>query len=191
MLARPFGPSLLWIVVFGLGVSRLTREDHGALAAERGWFLWSLGVCVVTSVNRGGSWNYLLEPYAAFALLTAGVLSRAQPVVERRPWLPLLLLSHFVFSLVHTGILIQKQTTVLADYAPRLAALEAELAPKIRAGERIAVTSSDPAKDALLLLDAGSPLDLMWPERELAQRIAAEALARGQIDEVIDTLDRW
>jgi len=191
MLARPFGPSLLWIVAFGVGVARLQQEDHGALAAERGWFLWSLGICALTSVNRGGSWNYLLEPYAAFAVLTVGVLSRAQPVNERRPWLPLLLLAHVLVSLVHTGVLLQKQVRVLAEYETRLAVIKADLAPKIRAGERIAVTSSDPAKDALLLLNAGSPLDLMWPERELAQRLAAEALANGQVDEVIDTLDRW
>lgn len=191
MLARPFGPSLLWIAAFALGVSRLTAEDKDALAAERLWFLWSLGVCALTSVNRGGSWNYLLEPYAAFALLTIGVFARARPVAERRAWLPLLLLAHFLVSFIHTGLLLRTQLTAWQAYAPRLAAIEADLAPRVRAGERIAVTASDPAKDALLRLGAGSPIDLMWPERELAQQLAAEALARGQVDTVIDELDRW
>ena len=194
MLARPFGPSILWVLAFAVGVARLTPDDHRDLAPERLWFVASLLMCAVTSVNRGGSWNYLIEPYAAWALLTAGVLHRAAESPKEPParaWIPRLVLAHFLLSVVFTAALLSSQHKLLAAYAPRVAAAEAELAPEIQAGQRIAVTASDPAKDALLLLDAGTPIDIMWPQRDIAEGTAKRALDNGQIDRVIDELDRW
>jgi hypothetical protein len=144
--------SLLWLLAVGSALRRLGWKDSPETRALCAYAFASLLVAAVFATNPLSSWNYLMEFYAALAILTALLLARlrhdpADGAARNR--ILALLAGHAALGLlISTHAIWQTRETIL-EYRVRYEQAYDRIEPLVRAGRTVVVLDSLKGRDVL------------------------------------------
>ncbi|MBI3944657.1 MAG: hypothetical protein HY321_01955 [Armatimonadetes bacterium] len=187
MLTRPLTTSLAWIAA-AIVMWRAAPAEARRVLRPHAWYLgFGLAVASLAAANPGSSWNFLLEPYIALAMLTGVLLGGAANGGAPRGWRSpgALITAHLLLALPCSARVAYKDWRAVTRHRPAFLAARVRLAPLAQAGGRVALYDSLAGTDALLSLGGRNPVDLPEELRPRSEALLRRALREGEIGAVL------
>lgn len=148
--------SLFWLLAVGAAMRRLESKGASETRALLLYTLASLLVAALFATNPLSSWNYLMEFYAALAILTGLLLSRMSlengTYGKAQGKMLTLLAVHAALSLLISTQTVWETSRRVRDYQTGYERAYERIEPLVRDGHNVIVLDSTEGKDVLNVL---------------------------------------